>query len=98
MADGRPTRVPALPLQFGDKRLGRRRDIPRLGEHSLEIAGELGIERAVIDNLISEGVLGVEADSCGECLIGDDLIYRSAAAMLPPSTVMTFAVVFSASA
>ena len=63
MADGRRTRVPALPLQFGDKRLGLRRDIPRLGEHSLEIARELGMDQAVIDNLISDGVLGVVADS-----------------------------------
>jgi crotonobetainyl-CoA:carnitine CoA-transferase CaiB-like acyl-CoA transferase len=60
MADGRRTRVPALPLQFGDKRLGCRRDIPRLGEHSLEIARELGMERVLIENLISEGVLGVD--------------------------------------
>ena len=60
MADGRRTRVPALPLQFGDKRLGCRRDIPRLGEHSLEIARELGMDQAVIENLISDGVLGVE--------------------------------------
>jgi crotonobetainyl-CoA:carnitine CoA-transferase CaiB-like acyl-CoA transferase len=61
MADGRRARVPALPLQFGDKRLGCRRDIPRLGEHSLEIARELGMDQAVIENLISDGVLGVEA-------------------------------------
>jgi crotonobetainyl-CoA:carnitine CoA-transferase CaiB-like acyl-CoA transferase len=63
MADGRRTRVPALPLQFGDNRLGLRRDIPRLGEHSLEIARELGMDKAVIDTLISDGVLGVETES-----------------------------------
>jgi len=62
MADGRRTRVPALPLQFGNRRLGLRRDIPHLGEHSLEIARELGMDRGVIENLISDGVLGVEAD------------------------------------
>jgi len=61
MADGRRARVPALPLQFGDKRLGCRLDIPRLGEHSLEIARELGMEQTLIENLISDGVLGVEA-------------------------------------
>ncbi len=61
MADGRKTRVPALPLQFGDIRLGRRRDVPHLGEHTLEIARELGIDAAVIEKLITDGVLGIEA-------------------------------------
>jgi crotonobetainyl-CoA:carnitine CoA-transferase CaiB-like acyl-CoA transferase len=62
MADGRRTRVPALPLEFDHKRLGQRRDIPRLGEHSLDIARELGMDAAVIDTLISDGVLGVDSD------------------------------------
>jgi crotonobetainyl-CoA:carnitine CoA-transferase CaiB-like acyl-CoA transferase len=72
MADGHRTRVPALPLQFGDKRLGCRRDIPRLGEHSFEIARELGIDEAVIDKLISEGVLGVETELEGGVSLGVD--------------------------
>jgi crotonobetainyl-CoA:carnitine CoA-transferase CaiB-like acyl-CoA transferase len=58
MPDGRATRVPALPLQFGDQRLGLRRDVPRAGEHSLAIAQELGMDLASIDALVAEGVLG----------------------------------------
>jgi crotonobetainyl-CoA:carnitine CoA-transferase CaiB-like acyl-CoA transferase len=61
MPDGRTTRVPALPLQFGDQRLGRRRDIPRAGEHSVMIARELGMDAPSIEALIAEGVLGVDA-------------------------------------
>ncbi len=62
MPDGRRTRVPALPLEFGAKRLSCRRDIPHLGEHTLEIARELGMDAAVIKALIDEGVLGIEPD------------------------------------
>jgi crotonobetainyl-CoA:carnitine CoA-transferase CaiB-like acyl-CoA transferase len=72
MADGRRTRVPALPLQFGDNRLGSRRNIPRLGEHSREIARELGMDQDVIDNLISDGVLGVETELEGGVSLGVD--------------------------
>ena len=72
MADGRRTRVPALPLQFGDNRFGCRRDIPRLGEHSREIARELGMDQDVIDNLISDGVLGVETELDSAVSLGVD--------------------------
>jgi crotonobetainyl-CoA:carnitine CoA-transferase CaiB-like acyl-CoA transferase len=61
LPDGRPTRVPALPLQFGSRRLGRRRDIPRAGEHSVAIAKELGMDSASIEALIADGVLGVDS-------------------------------------
>ncbi len=60
LPDGRVTRIPALPLQFGDQRLGRRRDIPRAGEHSVAIARELGMDRAAIEALIESGVLSVD--------------------------------------
>jgi crotonobetainyl-CoA:carnitine CoA-transferase CaiB-like acyl-CoA transferase len=60
LPDGRTTRVPALPLQFGGQRLGRRRDIPRAGEHSVAIAQELGMDRASIEGLIASGVLSVD--------------------------------------
>jgi crotonobetainyl-CoA:carnitine CoA-transferase CaiB-like acyl-CoA transferase len=60
LPDGRATRIPALPLQFGDHRLGLRRDVPRPGEHSLAIAQELGMDHASIDALIADGVLGLE--------------------------------------
>jgi crotonobetainyl-CoA:carnitine CoA-transferase CaiB-like acyl-CoA transferase len=62
LQDGRSVRVPALPLEFGGQRLGRRRDVPRAGEHSVAIAQELGMDPSDIDALIASGVLGVEAD------------------------------------
>ena len=43
LPDGRKTSVPALPLQFGEHRLGLRRDIPLPGEHTQQVLGELGL-------------------------------------------------------
>jgi crotonobetainyl-CoA:carnitine CoA-transferase CaiB-like acyl-CoA transferase len=62
LPDGRTTRIPALPLQFGDHRLGLRRDVPRAGEHSVAVAQELGMDRSSIDALVADGVLGLDAD------------------------------------
>ncbi|MES2713948.1 MAG: CoA transferase [Pseudomonadota bacterium] len=39
LPDGRSVKVPALPIQFGDTRLGVRHDLPRVGEHNEEILG-----------------------------------------------------------
>lgn len=38
---GTPTRIPGLPMQFGDERLGLRLDLPEPGEHNDEILGPL---------------------------------------------------------
>jgi crotonobetainyl-CoA:carnitine CoA-transferase CaiB-like acyl-CoA transferase len=62
LQDGRTARIPALPLEFGGRRLGRRRDVPRAGEHSIAIAQELGMDPRDIDALIDGGVLGVDPD------------------------------------
>ena len=61
MPDGRTTPLPALPLEMDGRRLPRRLDVPRLGEHSAAIAAEVGCEPALIEELVAEGVLGVEA-------------------------------------
>ncbi|WP_431284559.1 CaiB/BaiF CoA transferase family protein [Humitalea sp. 24SJ18S-53] len=42
LPDGRATSVPALPLQFGDTRLGVRFDLATPGQHTAEILGALG--------------------------------------------------------
>jgi hypothetical protein len=42
------------------QRLKKRLDIPRVGEHSADIARELGCEPELIAELIAEGVLGVD--------------------------------------
>jgi crotonobetainyl-CoA:carnitine CoA-transferase CaiB-like acyl-CoA transferase len=55
---GGTTLIPALPLELDGKRLGRRFDIPRIGEHSAEIAEALGLESSYIDDLIRDRILG----------------------------------------
>ncbi|GAB2676992.1 CaiB/BaiF CoA-transferase family protein [Saccharopolyspora gloriosae] len=42
LADGRTARLPALPLEMGGRRLPLRLDLPRAGEHTGELARELG--------------------------------------------------------
>ena len=61
LADGRTTPTPALPLEMGGHRFGRRHDIPRAGEHSIEIAAELGLTQAEIEQLLDEGTIGRDA-------------------------------------
>ena len=39
LPDGKPTRIPALPIQFGSKRLGLRTPLPTPGQHNAEILG-----------------------------------------------------------
>ena len=41
LPDGRATRIPGLPMQFGDERLGLRLPLPKPGEHNEEILGPL---------------------------------------------------------
>jgi crotonobetainyl-CoA:carnitine CoA-transferase CaiB-like acyl-CoA transferase len=45
LADGKQTKVPGLPIQFGDTRPGLRTDLPTPGQHTDEILRELGIAR-----------------------------------------------------
>ena len=59
LPQGGTTALPALPLEMDGRRLGKRLDIPRVGEHGIAIARELGCEPALIAELIAEGVLGV---------------------------------------
>lgn len=58
LPDGRGTRIPALPIEIDGARPALRRDIPRAGEHSAEVAGELGMSDAEIAALMRDGVLG----------------------------------------
>ena len=61
MSNGVVAPVPALPLEMKGARLGLRRDIPRIGEHSAEIAAELGYEPEEIARLADTGVLRLDA-------------------------------------
>ena len=57
LEDGTSTWLPALPLELDDRRLLGRLDPPRLGEHSVEVAEELGYSADEIDELVRSGVL-----------------------------------------
>ena len=59
---GGTTLLPALPLEFGGERFGRRLDIPKAGEHSAEIAAEIGLDREEIDALRRDGIIGKSGD------------------------------------
>src|SRR5687768_18128113 len=50
-------RVPALPLSLDDKRLGKRSDPPRVGEHSRAVLDELGYSSSQIDALAAARVV-----------------------------------------
>ncbi len=63
LPNGGSTPIPALPIEMDGQRLQKRLDIPRVGEHSADIASELGCEPALIAELIAEGVLGLDAGS-----------------------------------
>ena len=41
LPDGTQTQIPALPMQFGEERLGARLPLPRPGEHNDEVLGPL---------------------------------------------------------
>lgn len=47
LQDGRKTKVPGLPVQFGNGRLGLRRDVPQPGEHTDEVLGRLRASGAI---------------------------------------------------
>ncbi len=61
LPDGRPNKLPALPMAFDEKRLGLRRPLPQPGEHGAEIAAELGYDDAEIAALRKAGVLSIPA-------------------------------------
>jgi crotonobetainyl-CoA:carnitine CoA-transferase CaiB-like acyl-CoA transferase len=58
LPDGRAMAVPALPLEMGGRRFGRRLDIPKVGEHSGEIATEIGLSATAVEALQAEQALG----------------------------------------
>lgn len=57
-AEGKTMRAPALPIEMEGKRLGARLDAPRVGEHSEQIARELGLAPADIKALIEDEIMG----------------------------------------
>ena len=49
--------LPALPLEIDGQRLGCRLDIPQIGEHTITIAEEIGIDQQEIDLMMHDGVI-----------------------------------------
>jgi crotonobetainyl-CoA:carnitine CoA-transferase CaiB-like acyl-CoA transferase len=60
LPQGGSTTLPALPIEMDGQRLPKRLDIPRVGEHSAAVARELGCEPTLIDELVAEGILGLD--------------------------------------
>jgi crotonobetainyl-CoA:carnitine CoA-transferase CaiB-like acyl-CoA transferase len=54
---GARTRVATLPMEMSGARLGLRRDIPRAGEHSVEVLRELGYDEATLASMIDSGAI-----------------------------------------
>jgi crotonobetainyl-CoA:carnitine CoA-transferase CaiB-like acyl-CoA transferase len=57
--NGKSIRVPALPLALDGKRLGKRADPPRVGEHGRAVLEQLGYSRAAIDALAAQRVVAL---------------------------------------
>ncbi len=59
LEDGTTTWLPGVPLELDGRRLPGRRNPPRLGEHTIEVAEELGYSLQEITTLVDAGALAV---------------------------------------
>jgi crotonobetainyl-CoA:carnitine CoA-transferase CaiB-like acyl-CoA transferase len=51
--------VPALPIALDGRRLAKRADPPRVGEHSGELLGQLGCSPEEIESLRGRGIVAL---------------------------------------
>jgi crotonobetainyl-CoA:carnitine CoA-transferase CaiB-like acyl-CoA transferase len=58
-AGDKSIRVPALPLELGGRRLAKRSDPPRIGEHGRQLLAELGYAAAEIDALAAQRIVAL---------------------------------------
>ena len=58
--DGHSVRIPAIPVAFGGKRLGKRNDPPSIGSDTREILTGIGLSAGEIDTLFKEGLVAAE--------------------------------------
>ena len=59
MISGKRIKVPALPLALGGKRLRKRADPPRIGEHGRELLAALGYPSAEIERLAARRIVAL---------------------------------------
>jgi len=64
LPNGRPTRLPALPLAIDGERTGLRLDVPAIGADGREVLAEAGLAPQDIEELISAGVVAVRSERC----------------------------------
>ena len=56
LMNGVKTQVPVLPIELDGRRLGTRRDLPRIGENTRELLAGLGYTSQQIESLVKDGV------------------------------------------
>lgn len=57
LADGSRARLPALPVAFGEQRMGLRHELPSAGQDTAEILAECGYDAATAGALLRDGVV-----------------------------------------
>jgi crotonobetainyl-CoA:carnitine CoA-transferase CaiB-like acyl-CoA transferase len=57
LPDGTKTKVPNLPIEMDGARFGTRLDLPRVGEHTRELLGQLGYDAMAVARLAAEKVV-----------------------------------------
>ncbi len=57
LADGRVTKLPALPMAFGGQRMGLRRDLPQPGQDMAKVMQDWGFDGDELSALRAEGIL-----------------------------------------
>jgi len=57
---GKPSKLPALPIEMNGHRFGIHRPVPRKGQHTQEIMVEAGYSEDEINAMIEQGVVGAE--------------------------------------
>ena len=58
LADGTPTKLPALPIEMNGHRLGAGSELPKIGQSTQDVLKSLGYSAQEIKTMIEEGIAG----------------------------------------